>query len=117
MSGKYSKDANGDMARNSIYLSLIALAFVCISNRANTDWRYTSWGMTPEQVLVASAGKAYENDDLEGGSTDDAYALLKAPYSVGRFSFEASFLFDKVSLLSGKIVGYRKRVRCLKGLW
>ena len=79
-----------------LFLSIL-IAFFALSSSAYGDWGYTSWGMSPEQVLTASSGKAYKNDNIKGESTDDAYALLKAPYSAGRFSFEAYFLFDKTS--------------------
>lgn len=36
---------------------LIGLAAL-LTTPAHADWQYTRWGMTPEQVVAASAGKA-----------------------------------------------------------
>ena len=42
--------------RNATWLaSLMALL---IAPDAHADWQYTRWGMTPEQVVAASGGKA-----------------------------------------------------------
>lgn len=37
---------------------LTAIAALLIGPAAHADWQYTKWGMTPEQVVAASGGKA-----------------------------------------------------------
>ena len=75
----------------------VSIVLFALNSPSYADWEYTSWGMSPEQVLAASAGKASKNDDVEERSTDDAFGLLKAPHNAGKFKFEVIFLFDKVS--------------------
>lgn len=37
---------------------LTGLAALLIAPMAHADWQYTKWGMTPEQVVAASGGRA-----------------------------------------------------------
>ncbi len=39
-------------------LWLTGIAALLIGPAAHADWQYTKWGMTPEQVVAASGGKA-----------------------------------------------------------
>jgi len=36
----------------------LVLAVLLVTRSARADWQYTRWGMTPEQVVAASDGKA-----------------------------------------------------------
>lgn len=63
---------------------------------AAADWQYTRWGMTPKQVVVASKGAARQNENVvaDTGTHRNERALLAAPFSAGRLSFQAQFFFD-----------------------
>lgn len=37
---------------------LAGLSVLAVAPPAHADWQYTRWGMTPEQVVAASSGKA-----------------------------------------------------------
>lgn len=63
---------------------------------AYADWQYTKWGMSPEQVIKATGGKAEANND-EGRNNPQAKALLQTPYATERFDFLAVFMFNRKS--------------------
>ena len=41
---------------------LITASFCTYGSPTRADWQYTKWGMTPEQVVAASGGKAKRPD-------------------------------------------------------
>lgn len=92
------------MAKNRTAVILIALSLSMAAAKCSfADWQYTKWGMTSQQVVEASQGKAspIAEEERKGKSTDTAESLLSAPYVAGKFNFEVSFLFDrKTSKLS-----------------
>jgi len=78
----------------------IALALVCCgASAAKADWKYTKWGMTPQQVVSAAKNLTRESSDLHPDS-DGNVTKLVAPYKSGEFSFEAQFGFDAADRLS-----------------
>jgi hypothetical protein len=86
---------------------LLSPLLLFLATPALADWQYTKWGMTPEQVIAASGGKAVETTAEEqkgkhrpaGAKTD---VPLKAPFESGRFRFLAFFYF---SAPGGRLVG------------
>ena len=76
------------------------------------DWQYTKWGMTKEEVIAASQGKAepaalaspgVKPGPCQDGSTgiiESGAAGAKALYETGRFRFSVCFYFDKAGKLS-----------------
>jgi hypothetical protein len=69
---------------------------------ALSDWEYTKWGMTPEQVTAASNAilKPCVAAACQGQSTDSAQARLYGPYRSGDFAFTAFALFDRMNRLT-----------------
>ena len=70
------------------------LLLVGYSAEALADWQYTKWGMTLEEVIAASDGKARKFADA-GQDTDTERLKAIAPYSTGDFAFEAGFNFSR----------------------
>ena len=70
----------------SFVISIIAVLLIAQAPEAHADWQYTRWGMTPQQVIDASGGRAVKNDNVSGDSTDDAQGLLQAYYSMGTYN-------------------------------
>src|SRR5215472_17354015 len=65
---------------------------------AHADWQYTRWGMTPEQVMAASAGQLKACDEAcKGQDTNIQIARFLGPYQSGLFKFTAYMLFDRRS--------------------
>ena len=73
---------------------VIVLSCCGFSNAALADWQYTKWGMTVDEVIAASGGKAIEFTDSRH-DTDNERLMAIAPYVAGDFHFEARFNFDK----------------------
>lgn len=67
----------------------LALAFAA---PARADWQYTKWGMTPEQVVVASGGAARLVTDEKPPYLSTRIGC-DARYKVGAFEFYVSFMF------------------------
>jgi hypothetical protein len=81
-------------------LPAIVLALACCAaSAAKADWKYTKWGMTPQQVVSVSNNLAKEGSDLRPDS-DGNVTKLVAPYQSGKFPFEAQFGFDPADRLS-----------------
>lgn len=76
-----------------ITASLVAITSLASSSSARAAWQYTRWGMSEQEVLAASAGKAYKPaaPDLY---PDGGLHLLSAPHEASGLSFEARFVFD-----------------------
>jgi hypothetical protein len=78
----------------------IVLALACCgAGAAKADWEYTTWGMTPQQVVSASKNLAKQGSDPHPDS-DGNVTKLVAPFQSGKFSFEAQFGFDAADRLS-----------------
>jgi len=78
---------------SAIFLFFFLLLFM---SQARADWQYTKWGMSPQQVLAASGGRAYFNSEREKNNWSrlDGLALLSAPYAANGMKFRADFIFD-----------------------
>jgi hypothetical protein len=76
----------------------IVLALICCGE-ARADWQYTTWGMTPQQVVSASNNLAKKSTDPHPDS-DGNVTKLVAPYQSGKFAFEAQFAFDAADKLA-----------------
>lgn len=80
------------------FISLVAV-FVTLSVPARADWKFTKWGMTPEQVVEASAGAARMStpDEVSENSPADgsAKALATMPYDAGDIHFNVAFDFGR----------------------
>lgn len=79
--------------------SLIATAMLALivgANPAKADWQNTHWGMSPTRVRSLVVGASdIPKDQIEGLSTKDCIARIRAPYASGVFTFEATLLFDQ----------------------
>ena len=65
---------------------ILGMCVFLISNAGLADWQYTKWGMTVDEVIIASDGKAKEFVD-SGRDSDTARTLATAPYIAGDFLF------------------------------
>src|SRR5216684_2564277 len=79
-------------------ITLAILYFLSSQAPARADWQYTKWGMSPNELVRASAGKAVPNTDTTHNRAD-AIAQLTSPYTTGGFSFVAYFLFERDKLV------------------
>ena len=77
---------------------LIVSLVLGLSFEASADWQYTKWGMTVDEVIAASNGKARKFTD-PAQNTDMETLQAVAPYVAGDFVFEAGFNFSKDSRL------------------
>ena len=78
----------------------VVLALACCgAGAAKADWEYTKWGMTPQEVLIASKNLATAGSDLAPDS-DGNVSKLVAPYQSGKFSFRADFGFNAADKLA-----------------
>jgi hypothetical protein len=81
-------------------LFVIVLALACCgAGTAKADWEYTKWGMTPQQVVIASKNLTTEGSDLHPDSDGNVSKLI-APYQSGKFHFEAQFGFNATDKLA-----------------
>ncbi|MDB5575300.1 MAG: hypothetical protein JWR80_476 [Bradyrhizobium sp.] len=67
------------------------IASIAAGLPARADWQYAKWGMTPAEVLAASAGKA---STFTSQVTGKIAVKLKAPHNAGDYEFQALFGFD-----------------------
>lgn len=65
------------------------------SSPAAADWQYTKWGMTPEEVVAASAGAARQTTPSEDDGSDGVVTLAMADYVASGFEFSAHFAFSR----------------------
>ena len=83
--------------RSSIRAVVLAsLMIMFVANPAAASWQFTTWGMTPAQVIAASSGKAMalSEEESKGLSSGNQIARAAMPYASGEFQFKAIFLFD-----------------------
>ena len=72
---------------------IVTAAAALFGSAAQADWQYTRWGMTMDEVVVASKGRATrpkKPNTVEDGSILN---LLSAPYTANRLKFKAEFWF------------------------
>ncbi len=81
--------------------SVLAAVLVALPVAAHADWQWTSWGMSPADVVSASGGTA-EMRSVPEKSTEACSVLVVAPYATERFAFSAAFCFagDQLSHVS-----------------
>lgn len=72
----------------------IFLAISAVATPARADWQWTEWGMTPAEVIIASAGTA-NSHSASAMSNITADHLVTAPYTAMGIGFQAHFLFDR----------------------
>lgn len=78
--------------RESRFALLLLGLYLVTAQTTLADWRYTTWSMTPEEVVEASSGKA----ELLNPPVKTSSGLLKSAagqYRIGAFVFNLSFLF------------------------
>ena len=79
------------------YAMIVTTFSFALTMPAHADWQYTKWGMSPQQVVTASAGKAkpYPEGPKKATSAngEPLYETLFALHRSGPFSFRASFAF------------------------
>lgn len=86
-----------------IMMMMGVCAAILYTQPALAEWQYTTWGMTQEEVVAASDGKALPNPEIEGQSTSEAIGALMVPYSSGKFKFRTVFNFDRKSSLLTRV--------------
>jgi len=72
-------------------LFAVALAF---GSPADAGWEYAQWGMSPEEVVQASAGAARPTAQEPPARILDQDLLATAPYRMGEVALQAEFLFS-----------------------
>ena len=89
--------------REGLMLRWILIAIMLWSIPAHADWQYTRWGMTANQVVEASKGRALEipsdRQRYRGGVT-----LLESSYSASGIDFRTIFTFDNSQKLHSIIL-------------
>jgi hypothetical protein len=70
-----------------------------VASPSYANWQFTTWGMTPSQIVTASHGAAVSVDPSTQSSIDGDRILLQMPYNTGAFDFTANFAFDNSSQL------------------
>jgi hypothetical protein len=66
------------------------------SSPASADWAYTHWGMSPDQVVSASAGsvKIIPTDKETRDDTDHWVMAAQGSFTDGAIRGEVGFMFD-----------------------
>lgn len=75
-----------------------ALACCGFADPANAHWQYTTWGMSPDQVIAASSGTVQRSDGARSVQ-DDSTEEAKGVYVVNGASFDAKFYFRETKLV------------------
>lgn len=88
-------------------IALLALSSFCLATAAHADWQYTKWGMSPDQVAKASAGKVTIGAGDPGDRYDGATIGATGEYVSGDYHFDAVFYFvdNKLSDIRLKLLG------------
>ena len=88
-----------------------------VYSSAFADWQFTRWGMTAEEIVAASSGRAQliPEGDREGKSTSSYDAIALSKFFSGPFKFDVTFgarkgelTLDTVSLKLEDPTGYRQ---------
>ena len=80
-------------------IALFAAVAIIAASPAFAGWQFTTWGMTPAQVMTASQGAAALVDPTDRSSLNGDRVLLEMLYVTGDFDFAASFAFDSAGHL------------------
>jgi len=76
-------------------LHALVLTTALPASAAETGFRRLQWGMTPQEVLMASDGTAQLDPNRRRYNTPQAFAMFVVPHRFAGFTFEARFLFDR----------------------
>lgn len=86
------------MPRGYYVMTLVSAlaALVARPQCALANWEYTTWGMTPDQVVAGSHGKASILPSAQRYRDDDAHweMAVKGSYSDGPVDLDVGFTFD-----------------------
>ena len=82
--------------------SLILGSLLVYSPPVDANWQWTTWGMTLDQIIAKSNGGVRTTTEGEREShsvgtkaqPELKVALAYAPYTTGKYEFDAWFLFD-----------------------
>lgn len=77
----------------------LALALISWPAAASADWQYTTWRMTPDQVIAAADGTVRSVQGRPGDRVFNADLRAEGTYSAAGFDFRAQFYFDTASRL------------------
>src|SRR5688500_6459757 len=92
----------------------VAIALLLLTTNARADWQYTRWGMTPDEVLAASNGKAQRTDPGRGREGEilppGTGHLAKAETKISGVWFHTGFIFRK-----GRLAHVQLSARCSEG--
>jgi len=74
--------------------ALIA-ALICVATNAQADWEYTTWGMTPAQVVAASHGAVHliKPERRLGPTGPDIETRAEGSFTDGKLRLNVSFGF------------------------
>jgi hypothetical protein len=77
------------------------MRFICVSltvlsfaSAARADWRYTRWGMTPDQVVAASRGQVQLRPEKDWPRDMDIVTAATGEFQDDSMPFRASFIFN-----------------------
>jgi hypothetical protein len=72
-----------------------ALLYLAMAGRAEANWQYTRWGMTPAQVVAASAGAVHliPPEHRLGPSRPDVETCAEGMFTDGKLRLNVSFSF------------------------
>lgn len=83
------------MPMNSRSALAVAAAVFALSGTAKADWQYTHWGMSPEAMARASAGKATVIPPDPRHVRAGLECLVTGTYQAGNQTFGLQGCFDK----------------------
>lgn len=72
----------------------LGLAALLSAPAAHADWEYTRWGMTPEQVVAASGGKAELLPEKSRPRVPPLVTAASGEFNVGPLRLRTVFSFD-----------------------
>jgi hypothetical protein len=85
------------------------LSWLLLANCAHADWKYSRWGMTPDEVLAASNGKARSADPGRGRMGEvlplGTGILAKSETKFSGVRFHVGFIFHKARLIQVQLSG------------
>ncbi len=84
--------------RNTTWL--IGLAALLTTSPARADWQYTKWGMTPEQVVAASGGKAELLPAQRRPPIPSLETVASGEFQDGALTLRTTFSFNAVGGLA-----------------
>jgi hypothetical protein len=73
---------------------VLSFAALLIASSARADWQYTRWGMTPEQVVAASGGKAELLPEKERPRIPPLTTAAKGYFEDGALRLRTTFSFN-----------------------